>query len=362
MKLTIPHLGNTYIAAKALFEGLGVDYVIPPLTNAKALEIGSLHSPEEICLPFKLMIGNYMQSIEAGADTVILPGSCGPCRFGEYCELQMGLMNKISNSIEFIVIDSPKDIGKEELLKRVARISAESKKTKPEKIKTLIDAYKIMKLLDYIEAKARALAGYEKKKGEFKKLLTECKQAAFIAQKPNEVLSVLNNYKAKIKQIELDIHKNPLKIAIIGEIYTIIEPFSNLYIEDKLMDYGVCTKRRLTPSWWVSDMLLSTVKLNSIAIRRASKEYIPLCIGGHAVECIGEAVLAQKEEFDGIIQIFPLGCMPEIVAKAILPTISKEKNIPILTLVVDEMTGEVGYYTRIEAFLDLLERRKKCII
>jgi predicted nucleotide-binding protein (sugar kinase/HSP70/actin superfamily) len=176
------------------------------------------------------------------------------------------------------------------------------------------------------------------------------------------VLSVLKHYKTKIKEIELDIHKNPLKIAIIGEIYTIIEPFSNLYIEDKLMEYGVSTKRRLTPSWWVSDMLLSTVKLNSIAIRRASKEYLPLCIGGHAVECVGEAVLAKEEAFDGIIQIFPLGCMPEIVAKAILPTISKEKDIPILTLVVDEMTGEAGYCTRIEAFLDLLERRKRCII
>ena len=28
------------------------------------------------------MIGNYIQAIEKGADTVILPGSCGPCRLG----------------------------------------------------------------------------------------------------------------------------------------------------------------------------------------------------------------------------------------------------------------------------------------
>jgi predicted nucleotide-binding protein (sugar kinase/HSP70/actin superfamily) len=362
MKLTIPHLGNTYIAVKALFEGLGVEYVIPPLTNAKALELGTLHSPEEMCLPFKIMIGNYMQSIEAGADTVILPGSCGPCRFGEYCELQMGLMNKISHGIEFIVIDAPKDIGKEELLKRIGRIAADSKKSKPEKIVAVIDAYKIMKLLDHIEAKLRELAGYEKTKGACKKLLVECKEASYEARAPKEVLRVLKHYKTKIDEIELDTHKNPLKIAIIGEIYTIIEPFSNFYIEDKLMEYGVSTKRRLTPSWWVTDMLLSTVKLNSISIRRASKEYLPLCIGGHAVECIGEAVLAKEEKFDGIIQIFPLGCMPEIVAKAILPTISKEKDIPVLTLVVEEMTGEAGYCTRIEAFLDLLERRKKCII
>jgi predicted nucleotide-binding protein (sugar kinase/HSP70/actin superfamily) len=28
-------------------------------------------------------------------------------------------------------------------------------------------------------------------------------------------------------------------------------------------------------------------------------------------------------------------------------------------LVVDEMTGEAGYVTRIEAFIDMLERRKE---
>lgn len=30
MKITFPHMGNIYFAAKALFDGLGVDYVIPP--------------------------------------------------------------------------------------------------------------------------------------------------------------------------------------------------------------------------------------------------------------------------------------------------------------------------------------------
>ena len=49
--------------------------------------------------------------------------------------------------------------------------------------------------------------------------------------------------------------------------------------------------------------------------------------------------------------------MPEIVTKAILPTIQKEKDLPIMTLIVDEMTGEVGYVTRIEAFIDMLKTK-----
>jgi len=55
--------------------------------------------------------------------------------------------------------------------------------------------------------------------------------------------------------------------------------------------------------------------------------------------------------------------MHEIVSKSILPTISKDLDFPVMSLVVDDMTGEAGYITRIEAFIDLLERRReKCII
>lgn len=362
LKVTFPHLGNLYLAAKALFDGLGIEYVIPPFSSNSALEIGSLYSPEEMCLPFKIMIGNYIQSIEQGADTVILVGSCGPCRFGEYCELQINLFKKMGYNIEFIVLDAPKDIGKEELLKRIGRIASSSTKTRAVKIKTLLDAFKIMKLIDHIEGEARYLSGFEKNKGEFKRLLVNCKKDAFLCNTPTQMISLLKNYKSLVSTIEIDNSKHPLKIALIGEIYTIIEPFSNLYIEDKLMDYGVSIKKRLTPSWWVKDMLLSPIGLNSLDIRRAAKKYLPLCIGGHAVECVGEAVLAEEENFDGAIQIFPLGCMPEIVSKAILPQISREKDFPILTLVVDEMSGEGGFVTRIEAFLDMLERRKECII
>jgi predicted nucleotide-binding protein (sugar kinase/HSP70/actin superfamily) len=364
MKISFPNLGNSYLAAKALFDGLGIEYVMPMPSNKTSLEIGSLHSPEEICLPFKIMIGNYIQSIENGADTIIITGSCGPCRYGEYCELQMNLIKKLGYNLDFIVIDAPKDIGTEELLNRIYKVSGESSKSKIEKIRALQNAYRVVKLIDEIEGKLRYLAGYEKNRGDCKNMLKSCREDAEKTKSPEEMLRVLKEYRKKIGTIELDKNKDPVKIAIMGEIYTILEPFSNLYIEDKLMDYGVSTKKGLNPSWWFKNMVLSSININSLDIKRASKKYLPHYIGGHARECIGEAVLAHEEGYDGAIQIFPFGCMPEIVSKSILPAVSKDKDFPIMTLVVDEMTGEAGYVTRIEAFLDLLERRKKkrCII
>jgi predicted nucleotide-binding protein (sugar kinase/HSP70/actin superfamily) len=355
-------MGNIYIAVKTLFDGLGIDYVIPPLNSKSSLEIGSLHSPDEICFPFKLMVGNYIEAIEQGADTVVLTGSCGPCRFGEYCELQMNLLRKLGHNVKFIVIDSPNDIGAKELLRRLSEIGEGSSKTTKQKFKAIYDAIKVLNYIDDIEKKAYALAGYERTKGECKKILNSCKRETLACHNPNEMIALLQHYRNAISKVQVEKNRQPVKIAVIGEIYTIIEPFSNLFLHDKLMNYGISSARMLTASWWVKDMVLKPTRLNSLKIKRSAKEYLPVKIGGHAVECIGEAVLSANSGFDGAIQILPMGCMPEIVSKSILPKISKDKDFPIMTLVVDEMTGEAGYVTRIEAFIDLLERRRENVL
>ncbi len=362
MKITFPNLGNATFGAKALLDGLGLDYILPTSSNKEALEIGAIHSPEEICLPFKIMLGNYIQSIERGADTIIITGSCGPCRYGEYCELQINLLKRLGYKVDFIVIDMPYALGIREFIRRINSILAKSNKSNSEKIRAAINSYKTVKLIDEIERTARYKAGFEINKGDCKRILNKCKSDALKCKSDKEMVELLKSYKHKVNKIKINNNKDPIKIAIIGEIYTILEPFSNLYIEDKLMDYGVCTYRGLTPSWWVKDAILSPIKLNSIDIRKSSKQYLPLYIGGHGRECIGEAVLAYRKGFDGAIQIYPVGCMPEIVSRSILPTISKDKNFPIMSLVVDEMTGEAGYVTRIEAFLDLIERRKENVL
>ena len=362
MKITFPNLGNSIFAAKAIFDGLGIEYILPTPSNNDALEIGAQNSPEEICLPYKIMLGNYIQSIERGADTVIITGSCGPCRYGEYCELQMNLIKNLGHTLEFIVIDKPGSIGKREFVDRIKKLVSTSEKSKIKKIRVALNAYKIIKLIDEIEMKARYKVGFEINKGQCKSILKRCKSEALEFKTDIEMLQHLKEYRRIINNVQINPYKKPIKIAILGEIYTIWEPFSNLYIEDKLMDYGVSTYRGLTPSWWVKDAVLSPLKLNSIKIRRASKKYLPLYIGGHARECIGEAVLAEKNGFHGAIQVYPVGCMPEIVSHSILPTISKDKNFPIMTLILDEMTGEAGFVTRLEAFLDLIERRNDDVL
>ena len=81
-------------------------------------------------------------------------------------------------------------------------------------------------------------------------------------------------------------------------------------------------------------------------------------IGGETIETIGDTVFAAKNGVDGVIHIMPFSCMPEIVSQNILTKVSKEEDIPVMSLVLDEQTGKAGYQTRIEAFIDLVKRKK----
>lgn len=54
MKIMTPHLGNTYLVTKAVFDTLGIDYIIPEFNSKKSLEIGSMYSPDDMCLHLNL--------------------------------------------------------------------------------------------------------------------------------------------------------------------------------------------------------------------------------------------------------------------------------------------------------------------
>ncbi len=67
----------------------------------------------------------------------------------------------------------------------------------------------------------------------------------------------------------------------------------------------------------------------------------------------------QKEGFDGIIHLMPFTCMPEIMAQNVMPGVTRNYDIPMLPITLDEQMGRAGFVTRIEAFVDLMERRRR---
>ena len=62
MKITFPHMGNTYIVAKSLLDDLGIDYVIPSFNNKKALETGTKYAPDPAIRRLRSKMGMVFQS------------------------------------------------------------------------------------------------------------------------------------------------------------------------------------------------------------------------------------------------------------------------------------------------------------
>ena len=171
----------------------------------------------------------------------------------------------------------------------------------------------------------------------------------------------MKDIKGKILQINVDNEIKPLKIGIVGEIYTTIDDYTSFNIQQRLGEMGAEVHRCATVSNWITEHIIKqTLRMpRDLSYAKAALPYLGTMIGGHAQETIGNTVLYAQKGYDGVIQIYPLTCMPEIVAESILPAIEKDYNIPVLTLIIDEMTGETGYLTRIEAFIDLLYRRRE---
>jgi predicted nucleotide-binding protein (sugar kinase/HSP70/actin superfamily) len=342
------------MAMRALFDALGIACVISE-NNKEIMQRGAACAPEEICLPFKIMLGNFLSGIEQGADTVLITGSCGPCRFGEYGELFERMLKSAGHGADVLVIDAPSEIGLGALRERLGRIAGESRLPRTAKLAALRQAFRILAMADKLDAAAYRLTGYELHPGACSRLITACREKVRVLQDAQDALSVIKAHQAKLRRIDIDASKSPLRVAVVGEVFSMFEPYANLYIEERLMRAGVSTERLLTPSWWLKDLFFKPLHVNSPHVRMASKPFLPVNVGGHARETLAHAAAAKRAGMDGVIQIFPLGCMPEIVAKAVLPDI----GLPVLTLVVDEMTGDAGYDTRIEAFLDMLEARRR---
>jgi len=350
-------MGEAYIAVKSLMDDIGVESIIPTFTTSSTLRLGSSISPETVCLPYKIMLGNYINSIKAGADTILITGSCGPCRFGYYGPLQKQALEDAGyKDIDMIILDPPKE-GYKNFLGVLKKISGNRR---IDIIPAFNNAYKVCCEIDKLNELLYYTRPRAVNKSELRSIMHEFKKDIINAKGTTLMLKLIHDTENKIRKVDIDNSFKPIKIGIIGEIYTIIEQFTNLNVEERLGDLGVEVHRSMTVKDWARNTIILPVtgRKGYKLEKRLSKPYLPTLIGGHTQQCIGHAVNYAKMGYHGLIQIYPMTCMPEIVSRSILPQVEKDYGIPILYLIVDEQTGEAGYQTRLEAFVDYIWKNK----
>ncbi len=359
LKVTFPHMGNMYICVRAVLEKLGVGVVVPPPSSKRTLTLGVQHGPEFACLPLKLNLGNFIEAHEVGANTIVMAGGVGPCRFGYYAQIHREILRDLGHEYRMIVLEPP-DKHISELLVGLKQITGRNSWWKI--IKALQFAWHKVAAVDRMEKRVQKLRPRELKPGEVERVyssglnkIDEARDHASIKAAEAETLEKLNS-------IPVDWSRPCLKIGLVGEIYLLLEPFANFHIERRLGQLGVEVERSIYLSEWVNENLfmglVRGVK-NSEEAKSKARPYINHFIGGHGQESVGHAIHFQDEGFAGVIQLAPFTCMPEIVAQSVFTKVREDRELATLSLIVDEHAGEAGMVTRLEAFVDLLWRQKR---
>jgi len=306
-------------------------------------------------------MGTYLEAIEKGAKVLVTSGGHGPCRAGFYGDTHRNILKSLGyDDVELIILDAPQDNWKA-FLKNVQKLRNGVPLYKV--INRVYTLYRFIKKLDQLEKLSQKIRPYEISKGQTTQVWHEIEKRFESIKTRKQLIKTFEECKRMLLEIpvkEVE-EKDRLKVGIVGEIYVVMESSINFGIEEILGNLGVEVERSLYLFEWVNDNLVPWIlrPKRFKQIIEKGKKYIKILIGGHAVETVGHIIDFKERGFDGIVHLMPFACLPELVTQSLIPRISKEVDIPILSLPIDEQTGKANMMTRIEAFVDLLKNRKK---
>ncbi len=346
------HIGDNFVAFKVLAKMMDFEVIELPKPNSESVSYGISVSPEFTCFPYKVFIGGYIQAIKMGADLIFAQTTGGivACQYSDFAYSQKAILKKNGYVIDMIIFEK---FHPNEILKKLKPYKPDL--TLKKVTETMIILSQKIYIVDIINDYYRKVY-----------LIRNKKEAERYKQKWLKILddtdSIIELYKfgGKLKE---DFKRYPkkdfnkmIKIAVIGDIYSINVEYINNNIFERLLDRGVFCE----PGHEFGDIVNSAIKIPSIekGYVNKAKKYLRHDIGGLATTTIAHAIKYAENDYDGLIQIYPFTCMPETVVRSLLPRIGKDYNIPILYLPIDEQTGDAGFATRIDAFIDLLEMRK----
>lgn len=353
MKVTFGHMGTLTPIMEMILEELGHESITPNRPTRQTLALGAKYSPEFACIPFKIVLGTYLESLKRGADTLASGGGYGPCRAGLYGELHGRILRDLGYDFDFIFFWPP--------LKKPLHFYRQMKKLKGKNSWRQVwiaikKAYAKLSILDELEMMTQSIRPRELKHGSASKAFD---QAMIIMRRPKtipEIKAAGEEARALLLKIPIDEKKQPLKVGIIGEIYVQLEPFANFFLEEQLGHMGVEVRRSIYLTSYAHHDVLST--RGDMGSRRLALPYLAQKVGGHGQNSVGDIIRYANQGYNGVVQLAPFSCIPEIVAKSLVPRLSKDHGIPVLTLFIDEQTGTAGIQTRLEAFVDLMEQRR----
>ena len=342
-------MGNYHAAFEVLLQRLfkGAEVLVPPPVTAKTLEVGSLHSPDFVCVPFKYTLGNIIEAVEKGANVVIQAGCARECRVSYYAELQTKILKDLG--YKCTVVDPFPGLRFNPLRTLKVLRQAGANASLISSANTALAVIRMIKVMDKIDTYIRANEGFEVEPESFSQLNAQFISELKTAKTIFGVNKIYKKYFKKFRAIKLNKPEKPMRVLIIGEVYVLMEPYSNYFMEKQLAKFNIEVRRDIT----LTHLMTVNQKIRDKHVKYAGK-YLKYDICADGLTSVSTSLEVAEQGYDGIIHLKPFGCLPEVSAMPMLNNIARDKGIPVLFFSFDSQTSETGVKTRLEAFYDML--------
>ena len=328
---------------------LDADYLPLPEATKVTTELGAQHSTDYVCTPFKHILGDFIEALELGANVIVQFG--GPCRLGYYGELQESILRDLGYDFDMLNFSGGIEGGWIGWAKQCLKV-VNPDIAVPHAVKQLLVCGNMVTKLDEARDFYLANAGFERERDSFRRAWDSLMDAMRGVTCDREVNEAFRAGMDAMRAIPLDKPDNPIRIGIVGEMFTAIDERSNLGLDEKLVRMGVEAHRML-------NLTNRFIRYNEPNLRVGCSAYATYDMGPTSTLTIAAAHKYAQEGFDGIIHAKSSGCTPEIDCVPVLQRISADFRIPTLYLTYDSQTSDTGLDTRLEAFYDMLAMKKE---
>jgi predicted nucleotide-binding protein (sugar kinase/HSP70/actin superfamily) len=306
------------------FHELGAEVVVSPPTTETILSSGSSRVVAETCLPVKVYLGHVLSLIEK-CDYIFIPAIRSVKSRVYNCSKFLGLPDMtravIPESPPILDIDIDVNKGKRKLYQAIYQLGRHFT-SNPLKVR-------------------RASIAAWQAHLNYRQLMSDCGLTP-----PQAIENTSYTPEPELKTHSSNPTSPQATVAIIGHPYLLYDEHISHRLIYRLEQAHT---RVLTPE------MLTRQELESAITRLVGTDYWT-----YEEEVVGAGEHYLKSGADGVIGIMAFGCGPDsLMMDMVHRQAARLRATSFMNLTLEEHTAEAGVVTRMEAFLDMIYRRKR---
>ncbi len=309
---------------KTFFEHLGAKVVVSSPTTRKTLAEGAARVVADTCLPAKVFVGHTV-SLVGNCDCIFIPVIRSLKSKTYNCSKFLGL----PDMTRAVVPEAPPILEIEIDINRGKRRLYE-------------DIYRLGRHFTWNPLRVReaAMAAWQTYR-EYRELMYRHQLTP-----PQAMEEITGELQTGLAMTPDTLRVPRTTIGLIGHTYLLYDEHINYQLIHRLQQYDATV---VTPE------MLPGYAIEASVNKLAGRAYWT-----YEEEVVGAGGYFLESGADGIIGIMAFGCGPDsLMMDMIHRQATRLKTTPFMCLTLEEHTSETGVITRLEAFMDMINRRKQ---